>query len=196
MNRKDLEAAAAGVTYLRGLLAVPLGSLFVLTGLGNLQWGPFRFTWVFVLCLAGTLAGWVLIERYYNDSYGRVTTQHRPHLRYALPYLLYVGALVGGPLLDTWLDPPVSLFAALFAVAAVSWYALRVQLRAPHVVIWGALLVAALVPVWGSLDDPISVAFLPIGAATIVSGLLDHRALVARFGAARDLDAGTDRARA
>jgi len=36
MDRKGLELAASKVAYLRGLLAVPLGALFLLTGLGNL----------------------------------------------------------------------------------------------------------------------------------------------------------------
>ncbi len=195
MQRKDLEAAAANVTYMRGLLAVPLGSAFLLAGLGNLQWGPLRHDWVFVLCLAVIAASALAINSYYNRNYGRVTTSNRPRVRYVLPYLFYGAAMVGGPLLDTWLNPSVSLFAALFAVAAISWYATRVQLRAYHVVVWGALLVVALLPVWDSLDDATSVAFLAIGAATIVSGLLDHRTLVRGFGAAKDLDVGTDRAR-
>ena len=188
MRRIELEAAAANVTYLRGLFGLPLGALFVVTGLGNLQWGPLRSTWVFVLCLAAIGAGWALLSRFYEDHYGRVTARNQPYLRTALPYAFYLGALVGGPLLDTWLDPGVSPVAALFAVAALSWYALRVQLRTYHFVVWGTLLAAALVPVWDSLDDSISVAFLAIGVATIVSGLLDHRVLVAGFGAAKDLD--------
>ena len=133
-------------------------------------------------------AGWTLLTKFYDDHYGRVTARNQPYLRTALPYLVYLGALVGGPLLDVWLEPSVSPLAALFAVAALLWYALRVQLRAHHVVVWGALLVSALVPVWDSPDDGISVAFLAIGVATILSGLLDHRALVAGFGAAKDLD--------
>jgi hypothetical protein len=188
MRRTELEAAAANVTYLRGLFGLPLGALFLVTGLGNLQWGPLRSDGVFVLCLAAIAAGWALLTRFYDEHYGRVTTRSEPYLRTALPYAFYLGALVGGPLLDAWLDPSVSPLAALFAVAALSWYALRVQLRAYHVVVWGALLVGALIPVWDSFDDSTSVAFLPIGVATIVSGLLDHRALVAGFGAARDLD--------
>jgi hypothetical protein len=89
---------------------------------------------------------------------------------------------VVGPLLQTWLHPPVSLLAALFAVGMLTWYTLCVQLQAHHVVIWGGLLLVALIPVWGALTDSISVALLPIGAATIICGVLDHVALVRGFG--------------
>lgn len=33
MDRWELEAAAAKVTYMRGLLALPLGAVFILVGL-------------------------------------------------------------------------------------------------------------------------------------------------------------------
>ena len=57
VERKELESAAARVTYLRGLLAIPLGLLLIVTGLGNLAWGPFARDWVFVASVA------VLAER-------------------------------------------------------------------------------------------------------------------------------------
>jgi len=38
--------------------------------------------------------------------------------------------------------------------------------------------VTALLPVWGTLADSVSVAWLPIGVATITAGIFDHRALV------------------
>jgi hypothetical protein len=193
MRRIELEAAAASVTYLRGLLGLPLGACFILIGLGNLQWGPLRSPWVFLLCLAVIGGAWSLITRYYDDNYGRVTARTEPYRRTTLPYLFYLGALVGGPLLDTWLHPVVSPVAALFAVAALSWYALRVGLRPYHLITWGTLLACALVPVWGRPDDSISVAFLLIGVATMVSGFLDHRALVSAFGSARNLSGGVTR---
>jgi hypothetical protein len=189
MDRRDLEVAAAKVTYLRGLLALPLGAVFVFVGVGNLGWwGPLRHTWVFLTCLAVAGLAWRSINRYYNDHFGRVTPGSRPRVRYVIPWTVFPAALVGGPILDGWLELPVSLFAALFALAMLSWYALCVQLRAHHVAIWGALLLIALLPVWGSVADPISVAFLPIGAATMLTGALDHRSLVRGFGSAGELD--------
>ena len=102
--------------------------------------------------------------------------------RYVVPWTVFPAALIVGPLLQTWLHPPVSLVAGLFAVAMLTWYARCVQLQAHHVVIWGGLLIVALVPVWGSFADDISVALLPIGAATIICGVMDHWALVRGFG--------------
>lgn len=140
--------------------------------------------------VAAAGASWVAAARYYNDHYGRVTPGDRPRLRARRMAAtgIYGVALIGGPFLDAQVQPSVSLFAALFAVAMLSWYKLCVQLRAHHIMVWGALLVAALVPVWGSLPDPISVAALPIGLAMIVTGVLDHRALVRGFGPARHAD--------
>ena len=187
MERKHLEAAAAHVTYLRGLLAIPLGGLFIITGLGNLGWGPLVDPWVFVASLLVLGVAYLGISRYYNDHYGRVTRSNRQQLRYTLASLiLFPAAMVGGPLLDFSFDLPISAFAAAFALAMLVWFAICVGLRTSHLVIWGSLLVAGLLPVWGSLPDKVSVAWLPIGVATIAAGIFDHRALVRTYGSAKD----------
>jgi hypothetical protein len=188
MDREKLETATADATYLRGLLALPLGVVFLATGLGNLQWGPFEHAWVFVGCIAAAGGGWLLVRSYYNATYGHVTAESGPRIRAALPYALYGAALVGGPLLDRWVESSVSLFAALFAAAALSWYALRVQLRPHHLAVWGGLLVAAFLPLWDSFDDRTSVAFLAVGVAVALSGVFDHWTLVRRFRAVAPLD--------
>jgi hypothetical protein len=189
MERKELEAAAAQVTYLRGLLAIPIGMLFIITGLGNLGWGPLGNPLVFLGFLLVLAAAWLGINRYYNDHYGRVTRSHRQQLRYTIAsFILFPAAIVGGPILDASVDLPVSAFAAAFALAMLAWFAICVGLRMRHLIIWGALLVAGLLPVWGALADKISVAWLPIGVATIAAGILDHRALVRAYGPAKDLN--------
>jgi hypothetical protein len=189
MERKDLEAAAAHVTYLRGLLVTPIGMLFIVTGLGNLGWGPLRNPLVFVGSLLALGAAYLAINRYYNDHYGRVTRSNRQQLRYTLAsFILFPAAMVGGPILDSSFDLPVSAFAGAFALAMLAWFAICVGLRARHLLIWGALLVAGLLPAWGALADKISVAWLPIGVATIVAGIFDHRALVRAYGPAKDLN--------
>jgi hypothetical protein len=189
VERKDLETAAAHVTYLRGLLAIPIGMLFIITGLGNLGWGPLGNPMVFLGSLLVVAVAWLAINRYYNDHYGRVTRSHRQQLRYTLAsFLLFPAAMVGGPILDASVDLPISAFAAAFALAMLAWFAICAGLRMRHLIIWGALLVAGLLPVWGTLADKISVAWLPIGVATIAAGIFDHRALVRTYGPAKDLN--------
>jgi hypothetical protein len=189
MERKELEAAAAHVTYLRGLLAIPIGMLFIITGLGNLGWGPLGNPLVFLGFLLVLGAAWLGINRYYNDHYGRVTRSHRQQLRYTIAsFILFPAAMIGGPILDASVDLPVSAFAAAFALAMLAWFAICVGLRMRHLIIWGALLVAGLLPVWEAMADKISVAWLPIGVATIAAGILDHWALVRAYGPAKDLN--------
>jgi hypothetical protein len=184
MERRQLEAAATHVTHLRGLLAVPLGLLFVAIGLGNLAWGPFAHDWVFVGSVAIIAGAAMLINRFYQDRYGRATLTTRQQVRLTVAsFILFGAGLVGGTILDSSFDVPVSLFACSFALAMPAWFAICVGLRIHHIVIWGSLLIVGLLPVWGDLPDKVSVAWLPIGVATIAAGLFDHRALVHTFGA-------------
>lgn len=197
MDRNDMEVAAANVTYLRGLLAVPCGILFIVIGLGNLRWGPFISTAVFVATVAALALTALATSHWYNDRYGRATPSRRHHLRYGVPSALLIGsAMIGGPIVDSTFDLPVSAFAVLSGLAMLSWFGICVGLRPYHLVIWGALAVTGLLPVWGSLADKVSVAFLPIGLATIAADLLDHRTLVQTFGPAGDPDMAADSARA
>jgi hypothetical protein len=66
----------------------------------------------------------------------------------------------------------------------LAYYALVMRLRAHHVVIWGTLLVAALLPVWDG-DDPSNVGLVLCGLAVMVDGVLDHLVLVRTLGPAR-----------
>ena len=189
MERKDLESAAVDVTSLRGLLAIPIGLLFILTGLGNLGWSPLGHPLAFLGSLLVLAAAYLGINRFYNDNYGRATPSKRRQLRHNVASLVLFGAgLVGGSILDFWFDLPVSLFAAVFALAMLAWFAISMGLKAHHLIIWGALLVAGLLPVWGALPDRVSVAWLPIGVATIAVGIFDHRALVRTYGSAKGLN--------
>ncbi|MEA2842461.1 MAG: hypothetical protein QOJ69_132 [Actinomycetota bacterium] len=188
MERKELESAAAQVTYLRGLFGIPIGLLFILTGVGNLGWAPLANPWIFLACLGLLVATALAIYRYYNDNYGRATPSRGRQVRYALASVLIGAAMVGGPIVDFNLDLPVSLFAAGFALAVLAWFAICVGLKRRHLVIWGALLVVGLLPIWGGLSDKISVAWFPMGVATMVAGIFDHVALVRSFGPAKDVD--------
>jgi hypothetical protein len=96
--------------------------------------------------------------------------------------------MIGGAVVDSSFALPVSVSAAAFALAMLAWFAICVGLKAHHLVIWGALLVAGLLPVWGTLPDKVSVAWLPIGVATVAAGSFDHRALVRAYGPAKDVN--------
>ena len=69
-------------------------------------------------------------------------------------------------------------------------YAIYVGLRAHHVIIWGALLVAGALPVWnGANPSNISnVGLVLAGVAVMVSGVFDHRLFVHTFGSPGVLD--------
>ena len=77
---------------------------------------------------------------------------------------------------------------AAWALGMLVFYASDAGLRVHHMVIWGAVLVAGLLPIWGLGADKDAVAYFPIGAATIVSGLIDHRMLVRTFRSYKDLN--------
>lgn len=192
MERRELETTAARATYLRGLLTVPLGAIFILVGVGNLGWAePLARPVVFLGCLAVLAAGWLGLNRYYNEQYGRVRLANDQQLRFALASLVCFGIpMIGGTTLDFRLDLPVSAFVVLFGVGMLAWFSLCVGLRPRHLVVWGALIVVGLLPFWGGFDDRASVGWLPIGVATIVAGILDHRALVRSFGPATDEHVG------
>jgi hypothetical protein len=180
MDRDELTAAVADVTYLRGLIAVPIGGLFLLTGLGNLGWRPLASPWTFGPCVVLlALAAW-RIQTYYNDTYGRVRRSRRMQVAYTGASLALGTALIGGSVLDFETDLSVSIFAMAFGAAMLVSFQLYTGLKRHQVIIWGGLFLLGLLPVWGSFHDRASVAWLPIGVATIVAGLFDHRWLARR----------------
>jgi hypothetical protein len=186
MERKQLESAAASNHYLRGLLAIPFGFVWIISGLGNLEWGPFRQLWTVPVGFGLCAAAYLLLMRYYNDNYGRVTPNGGP--RAFLGGAACVAMMIGGPILVQVLDLPLNGFALAWSVVALGYYAVNVGLRAHHVVIWGSVLGASLVPLWGDprTSDTPNVGMLIIGVGAIATGILDHRLLVRSFGPAHD----------
>lgn len=182
MDRKTLESAATRVTNLRGLLGIPGGLIFMAVGLGNLGWGPFAHDWVFVVVILVLVASFPLVNRFYDKRYGKVTLLPSGQLRNVFLNAAFFGfGMIGGAVLDYSFDLSISLYAICFALAMIGWYAISVGLKAHHYVIWGVLLVAGLIPMWGSLDDKTSVAWLPVGIATIACGLMDHLTLARSY---------------
>ena len=192
MQRRELETAAAKYSYLRGLLYLPLGGLFVLAALGNWEVGPFRHTWVFLLVALAIAAGAALVNLYYNENYGRLTPSTRQQVRAGIGLFLAVALMLGGASLlrshAAWsLDLPVNAIAVCFALVMLVSYAIGIGLETHHIVIWGTVLVAGALPVWNGAD-PSNIGLLLCGAGVIVTGVFDHLLFVQTFGPPGALD--------
>lgn len=198
MRREELETAATSYVHLRGLLAVPLGVLLVLAALGNWQVGVLRHEWVFVGCLAVAMAVAFAISRFYRRQYGQVTST-APDRRKAIAATVFTavfvlaGSLVARSEASFSLDLPVNGLAATMAAGLLTYHRLTVA-ATHHTVVWGAVLLAGVLPVWGGLglDDTHNVGLVMVGVAAIVSGLLDHRLMHRRVAAARGFGFRTD----
>ena len=184
MDRRELERSAARMTYLRGLLAVPFGGLLLASAAGNLEWGPYRSGAFFVATVVVLGAAWWALWRWYEDRYGRVHLLKGEQARLTATSLACFGVgLSGGAFLDAHLGWPISPSIVLFSLAMLVWFATCVGLRPDSIAVWAVLLAVGLVPVW-DVADPTSAAWVPIGVAVVVAGVLDHLALQRRFGPA------------
>jgi len=191
VDHTQLRSAAAEYPYLRGLISVPAGALFIVAALGNTGWGPFAHDWVFVLALLAIGAACWAINRFYNEHYGRVTPSTRQQVKAAAVTVAGALLMVGLSTLlrsrASWsLDLPVNPIPAVFGALMLAYSAAVAGLRPHHLVIWGALIVAGLLPVWDGAD-PSNTGLVLVGAAIIAVGLLDHRLLVRTFGPPRGL---------
>jgi hypothetical protein len=192
MQRRQLETAAANYAYLRGLLFVPLGGLFVVAALGNWRVGPLRHAWVFVVVAVAIGLVCLPISRYYNDNYGRLTLSTNDQVRFAIGGAIGFPVVLGGSLLlrsrAGWsLDLPVNAIAITFAVVMLISYGIGVGLKAHHAIIWGTLLVAGALPVWNGAD-PSNIGLVLSGVAVMVCGVFDHRLFVQTFGPPNAMD--------
>lgn len=192
MQRGNLEKAAASYSYLRGLFAIPTGVLLILAALANWQVGPLRQTWAFPVAAVAVGAAWLPIARYYRENYGRFSPSTRQQVRLAVAVVIGAAVVCGGSLLlrsrAGWsLDLPVNAIAVSFALCMPITYAIGVGLKAHHVIIWGALLVAGAMPVWNGAD-PSNIGLVLAGVAVMVSGVFDHRLFVHTFGSPKVLD--------
>ena len=192
MQRRNLATAAADHSYLRGLFGIPLGVLVILAALVNWGAGPL---WAFLVAVAVAGAACLPIAGYYNENYGRLSPSTRQAARGTVAAVIGVLVVAGGSLLlhgrAGWsLDLPVNPIAVPFALFMLIFYAIVVGLRAHHVIIWGALLVAGALPVWNGADPSniSNIGLVLAGAAVMVSGVLDHRVFVRTFGPPRALD--------
>ncbi len=194
MRRRNLETAAASYAYLRGLLFVPLGMVFILAALANWHVGPLRHLWAFPAAVAILGLASLPIARYYHERYGRVSPSTRQQVRGAVAVGIGLVVMIGGSSVlrsqAAWsLDLPVNAIAICFAVLMLVSYAIGIGLKAHHTIIWGALLLAGGLPVWTGAD-PSNIGLILSGVAVILSGLFDHRLFVETFGAPTVLEPG------
>jgi hypothetical protein len=98
MRRRDLETAAAKYSYLRGLLFLPLGGLFILAALGNWEVGPLRHSWAFLAVAVALGLVYLLINRYYVENYGRLSPSNRQQVRAGVAVAIAVAVVLGGSL--------------------------------------------------------------------------------------------------
>jgi hypothetical protein len=181
MDRRHLERRAAAYDYLRGYRAIPGGLMGIVFALGNWQAGPFASPVVVLGSLVVLAAAWYAIDRAYRRRYGRMTRTPAAEGRQWLGALVVIAIVLGGSVLLQSLDAPVNPIAVAFPIAFVVMYAIGGALRPHHLVVWGAVLVAGLLPIWEGPPDPGNVALVLCGVAVIVCGLLDHLAFSRMF---------------
>ncbi|MBA2283791.1 MAG: hypothetical protein H0W25_21495 [Acidimicrobiia bacterium] len=174
---------------LRGLLLLPTGLLFVVAGVTDFppvgdEAVSGRAGW-FVAALGVALVGYAGFHRHYVTTFGRVERSRAARVRSGVAGLLIVALVCAGISLDSQVDLPVSAFGIAFAGAWLVHYQAVIGLRAYHWLTLGPLGVLSAVPVWGDVDDRVTLAMIPIGLATIALGLFDHRELVRSVRTAR-----------
>jgi hypothetical protein len=185
MDRDALEAAGRNYPYQyqHGLYGLPFGALLFLTGLSNLglEGNGAIAAYATLLLVAATL--FEAVRRYYRRTLGDVVLTRRAQRKYVVAavagFAVYIGTdQLGRALLGRPPEPPINLTLTTWALGTLTFHALSLGIRLHHLVIWGAAVVAGLLPIWGHGDDRDAIAFFPLAAATILSGLIDHVRLV------------------
>jgi len=187
MDRKDVDTAVAENTHLRGLYGVTAGLLAVVAALSNADRGPFAQGW-FVGALAAVLALATLgVWVFYTRTFGRATPSSRDSRRMLLWIVIGVPVVIALSMLLSskvpWsLDLPVNTSAIAIALVMLLAVGSTVGIRLHHALVYGALLVVGVLPVWERGGESGNTGLLLAGIALVVGGLLDHRLLVRRFG--------------
>lgn len=189
MDRKELESAAAAYPNLQGLLFLPIGLVFIAFGIGQLMGDP-ATPWFYLVSVLIAVPAYWLISRYYCNNYGKVTQPRSRRIKDIAITLFGMAMIIGGLILTTVLDLPISGYAAAYALMMLVYAAATAGLRTHQKLIWGGFLLAALLPIWGAIPDgdEVAVALIPMGIVTMVAGLFDHAAFVRTFGKAATPD--------
>lgn len=191
LDTSTLATTAATYPYLRGLWTIPLRVGMALADVFNLEQAPSNPILVGLLVGGLALCGgasWFIV-RHYREHYGDVTPTKSRQRRQAVAIgawiaVLFVAAyerLLWSP------DSRLCVYGAAFSAATLVYYAILVGLRPQHVAVWVPVFVVSLLPLWGGLGtDRDAIAMVPLGAALILSGLLDQRLLARTLGSGAD----------
>ena len=162
---------------LQGIRWIVLGVMCLLSAAEDVGWIP---TWLFVAAILPlTIAVLVMVVRYYQRTYGRVTLP--AGLRnVATTNMIGVLVLMAGFQIDKMFEPALFLTPIGFAIWVFLRYMIDRRYRTHYLVI---ALVVVILDVIRTLvaPDPASlwaqngfVIWVLIGAGLIVSGMLDH----------------------
>lgn len=184
MERKEFEVAALSFPqqYVQGLYAIPAGIIWFFIGFSNLGQKPLAFCFI----LAGVLlclGSWFVVVRHYQNNFGRVTPTKSRRMRSGVAMVIsFAVFVIADQLLRISFGRPprlpISSYSTAWALAMLVFFAMTTGLKLHQIVIWGALFVLGLLPIWGLGIDRDAIASFPIGVASIFSGLIDHRLLV------------------
>ena len=183
MERRELERTAWAYTHLRGLTAIPGGLVAIVLALGNWEVGPFASPLFVVASVAALAAAHLAIERGYRRRYGSMTPVPESELRSRLAFWVVIALVTLGSTVMYELDLAINPLAIVTPIAFLASLAISRALRPHTLVIWGAVLVAGLLPIWHGPPDPRNVALIMCGLAWIAGGVLDHLALTRTFSA-------------
>lgn len=182
MDTTGLTSVAGRYYALRGLLLLPTGLLFAAAGVFNMPpigsepvSGSAEF---FVGAVVIAAIGYYAVNRYYLTRFGRVDPSTRTKVHVGVFTVLSALGICVGITVDLQLDLPLTAYGTIYAVSWLVYYRMIVGLKPYHWVFLGGLGLLSLAPIWGSVDDKVSLVMIPMGLATIGVGLYDHRELV------------------
>lgn len=196
MDRRALEALVYRHLYLRGLHVVPWGiGVALVLGLVPMlrAMGAGRLTgaWFPVLLAIGIAESW--ISRYYARTQGTASVSRSAPWRHGVAAPALVALTLAGLWCETRLHGDVPGVPAWFrhtsalavggALGMLAWHRLHVGRQQHDDVLWGGLVALGLLPVWGwgAFPNPTSLAlhqaWLMLGGALVLGGVLDHRVL-------------------